>query len=62
MFGAFFVLITRDQHTSGRIGGVMRESLELVLATEKDAELLHQMKYVYFYPYIKSTMMMKQVL
>lgn len=53
MFGAVFVLFTRDQHTSGRIGGVMRESLELVLATEKDAELLHQMKYEVFLPLYK---------
>lgn len=28
----------------------MREAVELVLATEKDAELLHQMKYVAFLP------------
>ena len=28
----------------------MREAVELVLATEKDAELLHQMKYEAFLP------------
>lgn len=63
MFGAIFtlvdgcywqtiwlMLITSDQSTSGRIGGVMKEAVELVLATEKDAELLHQMKYEAFLP------------
>lgn len=50
MFGAIFALITSDQSTSGGIGGVMREAVELVLATEKDAELLHQMKYEAFLP------------
>ena len=48
MFGAIFALITSDQSTSGGIGGFMREAVELVLATEKDAELLHQMKYEAF--------------
>lgn len=50
MFGAIFPLITSDQSTSGGIGGFMREAVELVLATEKDAELLHQMKYEAFLP------------
>lgn len=50
MFGAIFALITSDQSTSGGIGGFMREAVELVLATEKDAELLHQMKYEAFFP------------
>lgn len=45
MFGAIFPLITSDQSTSGGIGGFMREAVELVLATENDAELLDQMKY-----------------
>lgn len=46
----FFTLITSDQGTSGGIGGFMREAVELVLATEKDAELLHQMKHETFLP------------
>ena len=50
MFGAIFALITSDQSTSGGIGGFMREEVELVLATEKDAEILHQMKYEAFLP------------
>ena len=50
MFGAIFSLITSVQSTSGGIGGVMREAVELVMATEKDAELLHQMKYEAFLP------------
>ena len=53
MFGAIFLLITSDQSTSGGIGGFMREAVELVLATEKDAELLHQMKYEAFLPFLK---------
>lgn len=61
MFGAIFTLAvgchrqtirltTSNQNTSGGIGGFMRENVELVLATEKDAELLHQMKYLAFLP------------
>ena len=39
----------------------MSEKIELVLATEEDAKLIHEMKYEAFCRYIKNIMMMKQV-
>lgn len=53
MFGAIFALITSVRSTSDGIGGFMSEAVKLVMVIEKDAELLHQMKYEAFLPFLK---------
>ncbi len=53
MFGAIFALITSDRSTSNGIGGFISEAVKLFMVIEKDAELLHQMKYEAFLPFLK---------